>query len=81
MDLVSDNTYAKQSAVTGLRTATMFGRPKWDIVFESIRNLHAAPEKVGVFFSGPPLMGRQISVSSNKYSKDDFMFVWRKGNF
>lgn len=80
-DVVSDETYAKQRTVTGLRTPTIFGRPHWDAVFESIRNLHSAPEKVGVFFSGPPPMGRQLSVCCNKRSKDDFDFVWRKGNF
>ena len=59
----------------------MVGQPNWDTVFESIRNLHAVPEKVGVFFSGPSQMGHQISVSCKEYSKDDFTFVWNKGNF
>ena len=59
----------------------MLGRPNWDTVFESICNLHASPGKVGVFFSGPPIIGLQVSVSSKKYSKDGFTFVWRKGNF
>lgn len=67
--------------MTGLRTPTVLGGPNWDTVFESICNLHASPEKVGVFFSGPSLMGRKISVMSNKHSKDGFMFVWRKENF
>ena len=80
-EAVSDDVYAKQSIITGLRTATTAGQPNWGTVFESIRNLHAVPEKVGVFFSGPSQMGHQISVSCKEYSKDDFRFVWKKGNF
>ena len=75
------DTYAKHSAITGLRTTTTFGQPSWDTVFESICNLHASPEKVGVFFSGPSVIGRQISVSSQTYSRDGFAFVWSKGKF
>jgi len=45
--------------ITGLRTKTHMGRPDWDATFQGIARLHA-PEKVDVFFCGPPGLGATV---------------------
>lgn len=42
--------------ITGLRTKTHMGQPDWDDTLQRIARLHA-PEKVDVFFCGPPGLG------------------------
>ncbi len=45
--------------VTGLRAYTHMGQPDWKHQLDAIRKLHA-PEKVDVFFCGPPGLGAKI---------------------
>lgn len=42
--------------ITGLRTKTHMGAPDWDATLQGIAKQHA-PEKVDVFFCGPPGLG------------------------
>jgi NADPH oxidase 2 len=69
-----------KDAITGLRAPTNFGRPKWDMVFRSIRKIHS-PAEAGVFFCGPKALGSQLHVKCNMYSEPGFNFVWGKENF
>jgi predicted ferric reductase/Ca2+-binding EF-hand superfamily protein len=50
---------------TGLRTKTNVGRPDWGAVLRAIAQEHA-PEKVDVFFCGPPGLGRIIRRESSR---------------
>ena len=45
--------------ITGLRTKTHMGQPDWDATLQGIARLHA-PEKVDVFFCGPPGLGAKV---------------------
>jgi len=45
--------------MTGLRARTHIGMPDWKAELSRIRALHA-PDPVGVFFCGPPALGRAI---------------------
>ncbi len=45
--------------ITGLRTKTHKGQPDWDATLQGIARLHA-PEKVDVFFCGPPGLGAKV---------------------
>lgn len=45
-----------RDVITGLRTKTHIGQPDWDATLQGIARLHA-PEKVDVFFCGPPGLG------------------------
>jgi predicted ferric reductase len=44
---------------TGLRTKTHMGRPDWGVTLQAIAHEHA-PEKVDVFFCGPPGLGNTV---------------------
>jgi predicted ferric reductase len=52
--------------VTGLRTATHFGTPDWDALFAGIAREHA-PDKVDVYFCGPPALGRKVRAIAAKH--------------
>jgi predicted ferric reductase/Ca2+-binding EF-hand superfamily protein len=45
-----------RDVITGLRTKTHMGQPDWDATLQGIARLHA-PERVDVFFCGPPGLG------------------------
>ena len=75
-----NNADAERDAITGLRAPTNFGRPNWDMVFRSIREIHG-PGEVGVFVCGPKALGSQLHVKCNMYSEPGFRFAWEKENF
>ncbi len=51
--------WGRGDAVTGLRAMTQFGAPDWKRELREIARSHA-PEKVEVFFCGPPGLGSKI---------------------
>ncbi|KAE9988196.1 hypothetical protein EG328_000152 [Venturia inaequalis] len=65
-NIMINDANAEQDAITGLRAPTNFGRPNWDMIFKSIRKIHA-PAEAGVFFCGPKVLGS--------------VYVWGKENF
>lgn len=71
---------AEQDAITGLRAPTSFGRPNWDLIFRSVRQIHA-PAEAGVFFCGPKPLGSLLHLKCNMYSDRNLQFVWGKENF
>ncbi|EER24365.1 hypothetical protein D8B26_005327 [Coccidioides posadasii str. Silveira] len=79
-NIMINDANAEQDTITGLRAPTNFGRPNWDMVFRSIRKLHA-PAEAGVFFCGPKPLGSVLHVKCNMYSEPGFNFVWGKENF
>ena len=60
---------AARDAVTGLRSRTSFGRPKWDRVFKGIRQVHGSGE-AGVFFCGPKALGSALNACCGQYSEN-----------
>lgn len=79
-NIMINDANAEQDAITGLRAPTNFGRPNWDMIFKSIRKIHA-PAEAGVFFCGPKVLGSVLHVKCNMYSNSDFRYVWGKENF
>ncbi|EON66980.1 NADPH oxidase [Coniosporium apollinis CBS 100218] len=79
-NIMINDADAEQDAITGLRAPTSFGRPNWDMVFKSIRKIHA-PAEAGVFFCGPKPLGSVLHIKCNMYSEPGFNFVWGKENF
>lgn len=51
--------------ITGLRTKTHMGQPDWDATLQRIAQLHA-PEKVDVFFCGPPGLGAIVRRAAHR---------------
>ncbi|KAF1977090.1 hypothetical protein BU23DRAFT_319705 [Bimuria novae-zelandiae CBS 107.79] len=79
-NIMINDANAEQDAITGLRAPTNFGRPNWDMIFKSIRKIHA-PAEAGVFFCGPKVLGSTLHIKCNMYSEPGFNFVWGKENF
>lgn len=73
MDLY--RSHSEVDLITGLKSPTKTGRPDWDKVFGDVATQHK-PERVDVFFCGPPGLSRILNQMSNKYG-----FGYRKENF
>ncbi len=73
MDLMHSKT--EVDLITGLKSRTKTGRPDWDTIFRDIAQQHA-PEKVDVYFCGPPGLSLQLRNLCHKYG-----FGYRKENF
>ncbi len=55
----------ERDVFTGLRTKTHMGHPDWGAILEAIGREHA-PEKVDVFFCGPPGLGKTVRRASER---------------
>jgi len=73
MDLMHSQTQI--DLITGLKSRTKTGRPDWDAIFRDVAKQHA-PEKVDVYFCGPPGLSLQLRNLCHKYG-----FGYRKENF
>ncbi len=73
MDLLHSKT--EVDLITGLKSRTKTGRPDWDEIFRDLAKQHA-PNKVDVFFCGPPGLSTQLKSLCGKYG-----FGYRKENF
>ncbi|GAO14938.1 hypothetical protein UVI_02007760 [Ustilaginoidea virens] len=67
-NIMINDANADTDAITGLRSPTNFGRPKWDMIFRGIRKLHS-PGEAGVFFCGPKGLGSALHGHCNKYTE------------
>jgi len=79
-NIMINDANADKDTITGLRAPTNFGRPNWDTIFKSIRQIHN-PGEAGVFFCGPKGLGSQLHVKCNEYSDSQFQYKWGKENF
>lgn len=73
MDLMHSKTQV--DLITGLKSRTKTGRPDWDTIFRDVAKQHA-PDKVDVYFCGPPGLSLQLRNLCHKYG-----FGYRKENF
>ena len=73
MDLMHSRTQV--DLITGLKSRTKTGRPDWDEIFRDLAKQHA-PNKIDVFFCGPPGLSTQLKSLCTKYG-----FGYRKENF
>ena len=79
MTVINDIDTPRYS-ISGLREPTIYGRPKWDVVFRSILQLHA-PAKAGVFVSGPTSLEHQVHITSKTCPELGFKCVWYGNDF
>ncbi|XP_054706944.1 dual oxidase 2-like [Uloborus diversus] len=71
-----------RSLFTGLRSKTHFGRPDFDLFFNSLRQEHSDVSKIAVFSCGPPLMTRSVQLSCDELNKHEgAIFVHHYENF
>jgi NAD(P)H-flavin reductase len=73
MDLMHSQTQV--DLITGLKSRTQTGRPDWEEIFQDVAQQHA-PNKVDVYFCGPPGLSLQLRNLCHKYG-----FGYRKENF
>eukprot|EP00002_Diphylleia_rotans_P021803 TRINITY_DN4253_c0_g1_i6.p1 TRINITY_DN4253_c0_g1~~TRINITY_DN4253_c0_g1_i6.p1 ORF type:complete len:534 (-),score=105.83 TRINITY_DN4253_c0_g1_i6:1925-3526(-) len=72
---------ASSDAITGLESATNFGRPNFNKIFADLKQQYPG-ERVGVFFCGPRVLARELHACSRKYTTHDgTKFVFHKENF
>ncbi|CAH6787975.1 Duox2 [Phodopus roborovskii] len=71
-----------RSLFTGLRSVTHFGRPPFELFFNSLQEVHPQVRKIGVFSCGPPGMTKNVEKSCQLVNKQDRAhFVHHYENF
>lgn len=67
---------------TGLRHwRANYGRPRWDKIFESVKQSHSNSSSIGVFTCGPKPLTRELRSLCNSHSKSGVKFKFHKENF
>jgi len=84
-DEVRDVMYGKdeenqQDEITGLSSATQFGRPRWPEIFAANAQKHAGGT-VGVFFCGPRVLSKQLYANCREFTTATCKFHYQKENF
>ncbi|XP_005364426.1 dual oxidase 2 isoform X2 [Microtus ochrogaster] len=71
-----------RSLFTGLRSVTHFGRPPFELFFNSLQEVHPEVRKIGVFSCGPPGMTKNVEKSCQLINRrDQAHFVHHYENF
>ncbi|XP_052037430.1 dual oxidase 2 isoform X2 [Apodemus sylvaticus] len=71
-----------RSLFTGLRSVTHFGRPPFELFFNSLQEVHPQVHKIGVFSCGPPGMTKNVEKSCQLINRQDRAhFVHHYENF
>eukprot|EP00013_Stygamoeba_regulata_P020209 CAMPEP_0177649368 /NCGR_PEP_ID=MMETSP0447-20121125/11346_1 /TAXON_ID=0 /ORGANISM="Stygamoeba regulata, Strain BSH-02190019" /LENGTH=558 /DNA_ID=CAMNT_0019152115 /DNA_START=15 /DNA_END=1691 /DNA_ORIENTATION=- len=67
--------------ITQLSAATNYGRPDWESIFSEVKEQHSNKE-IGLFFCGPPPLGKKLRNTCTKYSRlSTTRFKFFKENF
>ena len=80
-NIVLNSEEGSKDAITGLRSATFFGRPNFDHILNKLRQSHSATD-IGVFFCGPKVLSRKLHKSCDKWTQsteDGTRFFYGKG--
>ncbi|XP_054988468.1 dual oxidase 2 [Sorex araneus] len=71
-----------RSLFTGLRSITHFGRPPFELFFNSLQEVHPQVRKIGVFSCGPPGMTKNVEKACQRINrKDQAHFMHHYENF
>ncbi|XP_060228150.1 dual oxidase 2 [Meriones unguiculatus] len=71
-----------RSLFTGLRSVTHFGRPPFELFFNSLQEVHPQVRKIGVFSCGPPGMTKNVEKACQLVNRQDQAhFVHHYENF
>ncbi|XP_062060744.1 dual oxidase 2 [Lepus europaeus] len=60
-----------RSLFTGLRSITHFGRPPFELFFNSLQEVHPQVRKIGVFSCGPPGMTKNVEKACQLVNRQD----------
>nr|XP_045012332.1 dual oxidase 2 isoform X2 [Jaculus jaculus] len=60
-----------RSLFTGLRSITHFGRPPFELFFNSLQEVHPQVHKIGVFSCGPPGMTKNVEKACQLVNRQD----------
>ncbi|XP_006883008.1 PREDICTED: dual oxidase 2 [Elephantulus edwardii] len=60
-----------RSLFTGLRSITHFGRPPFELFFNSLQEVHPQVRKIGVFSCGPPGMTKNVEKACQLLNQQD----------
>ncbi len=60
-----------------LKQKLNFGRPNWDVEFQTLKDNHAGRD-MGVFFCGPKAISTQLHQCSNKFTEGATRFFYHK---
>ncbi|KAM5337871.1 dual oxidase 2 isoform 4-T4 [Glossophaga mutica] len=60
-----------RSLFTGLRSITHFGRPPFELFFNSLQEVHPQVRKIGVFSCGPPGMTKNVEKACQLINRQD----------
>lgn len=69
-----------QDPITGLRSLTRFGRPRWDELFAEWGD-RCRGERIGVFFCGPKLLSRHLRSLCGSFSTSTTTFNYYEESF
>eukprot|EP01113_Clastostelium_recurvatum_P047536 TRINITY_DN849_c0_g1_i1.p1 TRINITY_DN849_c0_g1~~TRINITY_DN849_c0_g1_i1.p1 ORF type:complete len:536 (+),score=150.99 TRINITY_DN849_c0_g1_i1:64-1671(+) len=76
-----DRVQSFHDQITGLRTRTNFGRPKWGDIFRQ-KTVEHPNENVGVFFCGPRALSKALYNNCRRYTAEtSTKFKFKKENF
>lgn len=70
----------ERDAISGLRAKTNYGRPRWDVEFQRIKD-ESLNKDVGVMFCGPKVLASKLNKECNKYTDRNTKFYFSKENF
>ncbi|KAI9228480.1 MAG: ferric reductase NAD binding domain-containing protein [Piptocephalis tieghemiana] len=82
-NVVMNDREGETDALTGLRSPTNYGRPQLNRIFSGLSRRHVDTD-VGVFFCGPPALGRRLHTYCNLHSDGDetgTKFFYNKDSF
>eukprot|EP00030_Apusomonadida_sp_AF-17_P000577 a175108_334.p1 GENE.a175108_334~~a175108_334.p1 ORF type:complete len:539 (+),score=228.10 a175108_334:40-1617(+) len=72
-----------QDAITGLRSPTFYGRPRFDALYDEVRRAFPGI-KVGVFLCGPKVVADNLRYLANQFNEpgpNATKFIFQKENF
>eukprot|EP01102_Stenamoeba_stenopodia_P013604 TRINITY_DN4438_c0_g3_i1.p1 TRINITY_DN4438_c0_g3~~TRINITY_DN4438_c0_g3_i1.p1 ORF type:complete len:560 (-),score=66.87 TRINITY_DN4438_c0_g3_i1:1030-2709(-) len=81
---VLTNANSNLDPITQLESRTNYGRPRWEAIFEDIRERHSNSE-IGVFFCGPKELSSKLRKTCGEFTRHSerhgCTFVFHKENF
>lgn len=82
--LTYQDTMTCQDPITQLQSKSVYGRPRWDKLFQEIvtqTRTDTCPKRMGVFYCGSQKAGKEIREQCRLQSNDVIRFDFRREHF
>ena len=79
-DIMMNDIQGECDAITGLKTPTHYGRPKFETILPRIKDWHPNT-KIGVFYCGPKGLADKLETLTNDFSGRGTTFAFHKEQF